>query len=226
MLFGKHGVKINMAILCLHGFLGNPCDFDFLKNDFDIITPNLSKYVHLSFDELCDKMRTLFNPNRDIILGYSFGARLGARLFHELNMNTQLISFAGHLGLQKKDLNERVKIEEKFKSQLRDLSQQDFLQYWNNLNLFKYDQKLEHANFEQAILYFENYALSMQPRLTEKLLPKKDHISFFFGERDEKYCDYAKDDLNKYQVHFIENCGHRLLQSKDKINQLLKEVIA
>lgn len=47
-------------ITALHGFLGLPSDWDFLRDDFDIVTPPLDSIP----------------PRGDVLLGYSLGGRL------------------------------------------------------------------------------------------------------------------------------------------------------
>lgn len=210
-------------ILSLHGFLGYPEDFDFLVEDFDLISLNLSEFVNRTYEDIYHFVKEI--PNLDLIIGYSFGSRLGARLFSDLkhiNPELKFIGLAGHLGIANKDqLIERVKIEETFINHFDELSNNEFLEYWNGLSLFESDERLQRGNFINAKDYFLNYSLSKQPCLDEKLIKFSDSILFIYGEYDQKYCQYAKENLSLFKVKYFDDCGHRVIQ---KSNLVLKEV--
>lgn len=216
---------MKIKLFCLHGFLGEPRQFDFLKEKYDIYAPNLSQYVHLSFDELYAKILDEYDLKNCHILGYSFGARLGAALYHKLKSEKKLIMLAGHLGLNDEERPERIKIEKNFIEQLEILSEAQFLEYWNNLDLFQYDEKITEYNFANAILYFKNYGLSKQKNYHTLLKEKQEDISIYYGERDQKYCDYAKNKLGDYQVRYLSGLGHRLLAYPKTILDELERVL-
>lgn len=221
-----------MRILCLHGFLGSPKDFDFLKDEFDIIAPDLSAYVLLDYKELQAKLSKLIHLEKCHFLGYSFGARLGARLFSDLKKkdidknNNKLVCMAGHLGIKEdSEREDRLKIEKKFIEIINNSNEKTFLDYWNQLHLFKDDLPLVSCNYINARSYFENYALSEQPFLTKILFKVKEQIYFFYGENDQKYTSYAKSELTDFKVEYIEKAGHRLIKQHEYFRQKLREIL-
>ena len=201
-------------------------DFDYLKDDYEVYGPDLSSYVTDHFDILVDKFMSEGYLAPDInILGYSFGARLGARLFHEFPLK-KLISLAGHLGIShREERSQRLILENKFQSKILASTEEEFLEYWNKLTLFQNDKQLKEINYSNAVYYFQNYGLSMQPYLAEKLLTKRDRIFFAYGEKDHKYCLYAENNLEKYNVRYLSGCGHRIIANQCEVKSLLSEVL-
>lgn len=213
-------------ILCFHGFLGFPSDFDFLKDHYDIHAPDLSDYVQLSYPQLLKKMNHEFNLNHCHLLGYSFGARLAARIFSDINSQCKLFMLAGHLGLEStKEIKERESVESDFIQKVQTYSDEEFLKYWNSLELFKWDDPIKVANLHNKDKYFLNYGLSKQPPLKEKLIKKKKNIKINYGELDQKYVTYATQKLPMFELRFWAETGHRLLQNKQKILDELKGFI-
>lgn len=71
-------------ITCLHGFLGNPRDWDFLRDGFEIETPPLDSIPHRG----------------DILLGYSLGGRLALQaLLHGADYQRAILVSTG-LGIE------------------------------------------------------------------------------------------------------------------------------
>lgn len=216
-----------VKILALHGFLGFPEDFSFLENDFDLIPLDLSEYVIKSYEEILNEVKNI--SNLDLILGYSFGSRLGARLFLDLkisNCDLKFMGLAGHLGIRDKELlAERMKIENAFVKKIESLSDEEFLDYWNGLELFSRDKKLKKAKLKNAKDFFLNYPLSKQPYLRDELLKYSKSILFIYGEDDFKYCDYAKKHLSQFNVNYLQNSGHRVIQHHDFVFKKVKEFL-
>ena len=214
-------------VLSLHGFLGFPSDFSFLEEDFELVSLDLSEFVNKSYERILDFVKNI--SNLDLIIGYSFGSRMGARLFFDLkedNPKLKYIGLAGHLGiLDKKQLEERIKVEEAFVNKLDLLSEDDFLDYWNDLSLFEHDKKLQKANFKNAKDYFLKFSLSTQPFLEKKLLDYSEKILFIYGQQDFKYREYAERSLRSYNVKFFEQCGHRVIQKQNLILSEVKEFL-
>lgn len=215
-----------MNLLCLHGFLGSPSDFEFLQERFQCYCPDLKQLVHLEYSSLKKKILLDIPFEHFSIIGYSFGSRLGSRLFLDLPGAQNLYCLAGHLGLKdKEEIRRREQIEAQFLEKLTHLDEQQFLEYWNSLDLFKFDSPLKEINTNCAKEFFINYGLSKQPFLQERLIPFRDKIQFYYGEKDEKYNSYAKKSLTDFKVQFVPNKGHRLIQDEDMKNILLKELL-
>ncbi len=197
--------------LALHGFLGHPNDFDFLKNNYEIIAPDLSKLVELEKEELFSHLIDLIKGESiNHIIGYSFGARLGLSLKVERKLELPLFCLAGHMGLEGSEIENRIKIENEFCKRIKGLNDKEFLNYWNQLQLFQFDKPLTKMNYNNAILFFEKYSLSKQLELIP-LVHEKRGFYFLYGDKDTKYKDYALKSLSGFDVEFIENAGHRII---------------
>lgn len=198
--------------LALHGFLGTPEDFDFLKAKFNIVAPDLSKLVELDKQELYKYLINIINiESIDYIIGYSFGSRLGLSLKVENQLDLPIYCLAGHMGLNPKELGVRGEVEEKFCEKIISLNRQEFLKYWNSLELFKYDEPLKKINFNNAQLFFEKYGLAKQLELIPRVKERSD-FHFLYGDKDTKYKTYALKNLKKFDVELLQDAGHRLIQ--------------
>ncbi len=216
-----------MKILCLHGFLGGPSDFDFLKDEYELITPDLNQYVHLDFKGLYSKIMKDFNliPAQTVILGYSFGARLGLRFLYQCNDFNRIICLAGHMGLNDDNhKRERALFETSIIDKMKTVSEADFLREWNQYDIFKGDTIDSVRYSSKSIYYFLNYGLSKQPFLKEELLPLRHKIQFYYGELDAKYCEYAKNNLNQYRFQLLPGIGHRIIHQHQLVKDILHEV--
>jgi pimeloyl-ACP methyl ester carboxylesterase len=211
-------------ILCLHGFLGKSSDFDFLSSEYDIFAPELSRYIDQSLEQMVSSLSKERDLSQYHILGYSFGARLGLQIYSRMNGSNKLICLAGRFELEpQEDLCFRKKFEFSLLEKLKTMSKEDFLSFWNHLPLFAYDEHLMHPNFVAAAYYFKNYGLSKQPPLKEKLWERRGDIHFYYGEKDEKYCQYAQRYLSDWSVSVLPNIGHRILQHPKEVIKICKE---
>lgn len=203
-------------VTCFHGFLGSPSDFDFL-NGHIVEALDLDKLIDQSIEQIAKVV------TGDILVGYSFGARLALRVFAlDPNRFEKIILLAGHMGLPETEKKDREKVEEYFLKMIDENSMSDFIDKWNQLELFEFDQKIVPVKQDKEVLrkYFINWGLSKQEDYHRSLLPYKDKLKWYFGANDKKYCEYAKKNLGEYNVEFIPNAGHRLLQ-----NETVKELI-
>ena len=215
------------SILCLHGFLGSPKDFSFLQDDYDCFIPDLNNYVSLDIHEIYSMLFKEYNlENNTILLGYSFGSRLGAQLFSLYPEKfSRIILLAGHLGLEDKLKDKRYKIELDFLDKIASLKATEFSRYWNGLKLFENDKDQKLHITDRAPDFFRNYGLSKQPSLAPLLLPHKERVSINYGELDFKYSQYAKEKLGEFSVNFIEGVGHRILQHPNIVRKIVRDFI-
>lgn len=217
-------IGMKPRLLCLHGFAGTAQDYSFLSSEFDIIAPNLDDYVGLEFSELKEKFLKNLCENQEVaVLGYSFGGRLAARL--KISAPEQVkktIICSAHMGHQTVP-QARIDLEESIVSKLESMDKAEFFNFWNSLDLFKHDltSKLPEADLETLKLYFTNYGQSKQPYLIDELQKYKHDITFVYGLKDEKYCEYANKYLSSFALEFID-AGHRVLQNEAAIQAILK----
>lgn len=216
----------------LHGFLGSPNDFFFLK-DLNFMTP-LGGVSSLVFHDLYQDDSFPTPQPDDIFIGYSLGGRIALDLCSRVDFNIKkLILIGSHIGYDpKKDKaqkQDRIKTESMILSQLENRSFKDFMVWWNNLSLFKYDQPLETElfRFQKSPILFRKYLLSKQKYYLPELKKYREKIVFIAGEMDFKFINLINEKLNP---HNIKNCilkkgGHRLFQHQEELGVLLQQEI-
>lgn len=218
-----------MEVVCLHGFLGNKSDFDFLKGTFHIRALDLDKYIDKTISEISDDIFDQVTSGEVTLIGYSFGARMAIRIFLENpNKFSKLILLAGHAGLPEgSDFIARKKFEEMICKKLKDLDNKSFFKFWNSIALFENDMPVGFKNDDLSIggKYLQLWGLSKQKYMRDELLKYKEKVFWNFGALDKKYCVYAKCELLEFDVHYIEGAGHRLLQHEDKVIEIITKAI-
>lgn len=216
-------------LIAFHGFLGSPNDFDFLEKDFDIFCPNLDLYTNSSdLSTLIDDISIFVGEQRADVIGYSFGARLALQIYLDKSSSFgKLFLVAGHLGLSSEnDRQDRRVIEGEFIKAIEKKSFDEFITFWNNLSLFKYDTHISSELRSRDTLrnYFLNFGLSKQKDYRASLIEHRDKVKWFFGDQDHKYCEYAKKELQDFDVMFIQGAGHRLIKSEIAQKLIKQEV--
>jgi 2-succinyl-6-hydroxy-2,4-cyclohexadiene-1-carboxylate synthase len=188
------------------GFLGTAQDLAFLPGQVvmpqDSITPG----------------------ENDLLLGYSMGGRRALELAQSVDFKIKhLILLASHPGL--------VTIEEKSQRKiwedhvLERMRGNDFLDYWNALDIFKSDTPLsQEIDLEQARKHFEHFRLSKQPDYLPLMQKHADKITYIVGSLDERYVKLAQERLVPAGIHVVKiEAGHRLFQHPEKILTVLKD---
>lgn len=207
-------------IICLHGFLGAGSDFNFLKPYYDIYSPDLDNLVDFSLKSISETILSHVDEDT-ILLGYSFGARLAMQLFLESpDSYKKMLLFAGHMGLDNSsERAQRLIFENRMIELLKNVSMKEFLKIWNDYPIFDNDTDMKLSNQcpLRAQVYFHKWGLSKQPFLKDKLLEFRDRLHIFYGEKDVKYCQYALESLQDFNVSFIKDKGHRLINDKQLI---------
>ena len=213
---------------CFHGFLGSRYDFDsFQKTEIH----DLYHLCEKSKDDLINLLDAEIPPG-SMLLGYSFGGRLAMQLFlKNPDKYKKCFVISAHCGLKDKAAKmQRVLFDQKCADKLRELSEEEFLKGWNSQDLFKYDQPIEKFPIQDKNVmarFFTEYGLSTQDYLVDDLLEYKDKLHFFYGEKDSKYYDYAKNlQCMGFSVDIIKDGGHRLLQTNsEKIRDLMRTYV-
>jgi pimeloyl-ACP methyl ester carboxylesterase len=217
-----------MKVVCLHGFLGSGTDFNFLQPEFDCFAPDLDSIVHLDIDEI-DKVFFNESDTDFILVGYSFGARLAMQLFlKNPGRFSKLILLAGHMGLRDVSMRfERRVFEDKMVCSLKTLSMKDFISMWNEYDIFKYDKNIRFNSQDtvSAQKYFSKWGLSRQPFLLNDLLIHRDKIQVYYGRNDKKYYDYGCKSLTEFNVTYLDDVGHRIIQHHELIHKILRKTL-
>ena len=210
---------MELMIHVFHGFLGSPKDFDFLPTD----RARTYDLYHFDRDSFLKELQV-----EDVIMGYSMGGRLAMELAVASNFQLKkLVLINAHPGLSdRSSLPERQIWEESVMERLNTLSQEEFLEYWNKLPLFKADQPLKpmpQARFTSSAELFTNHRLSQQKNYVPLLAQHKHKVLWIAGQQDEKYAQVARDLIvpQGIETEFIDG-GHRLYQHPNSLVNILK----
>jgi 2-succinyl-6-hydroxy-2,4-cyclohexadiene-1-carboxylate synthase len=187
-----------VVITCLHGFLGNPRDWDFLRDaGFAIETPPLDAI-----------------PNHgDILLGYSLGGRLALQaLLAGANYRRAILVSTG-LGLEDEELRAaRRTSDETWAQRFESEDFETVIAAWNAQPVLAGPAlaRTREDYDPRALREWSSGALPpVASRLHELTLP----TLWIAGARDTKYVAEAKRaaSLAKHaRVAILENAGHRV----------------
>lgn len=201
----------------LHGFLGSPSDFEFLKGDEVIL------------HDLYDKN---FDPkinSEDVVIGYSMGGRIALELATKVDFNLQkLILINSNPGLVTEEEKDLRRIwEDSVLDRLKTMNVEDFFHYWNSLPIFDHDEPLapiEEERFELSKDLFHNFRLSTQKNYLPLILKHLNRVQWIIGLKDTKYMTLAEEVLlpNDIGVSGIDG-GHRLFQHPVELENILKD---
>lgn len=200
----------------LHGFLGSPSDFFFLKNNHVIFHDlyHMDTYPTLNVD--------------DILIGYSMGGRIALDVARSVDFKIKkIVLISSHPGLTTNEEKEdRKKFEEKVLENLKKMERQDFLNWWNSLPIFQGDEPIDVTadRYLKSYELFKKYRLSEQDNYQMDILKNKDKFLYLAGEYDEKYKAIANDMFlaSGLKVKLVSG-GHRLFQKREEILKVLKE---
>lgn len=219
---------------CLHGFLGAPSDWDFLRQKFfgkTFYTPNLFAEKPESIKALSE--RVLYEAEKHckprILIGYSMGARLALTPFLQApQLWDHAIFLSCHPGLTEED--ERIKrlqsdqrwgerfVKEPFDQVLRD---------WNRQGVFQADleQNVAEAQFDKKHLQeaLNVWSLARQPDYRKALRETLVGYTWVVGEKDQKFVRLSKfvEDNPFATTITLSGVGHRLLFHT---NELCKKI--
>lgn len=215
-----------MKLHCFHGFLGSQKDFSLFQNT---IIHDLYHLCEKSKDDVLNLLDAEIAPG-SILLGYSFGGRLAMQLFlKNPDKYKKCFILSAHCGLKDKAAKmQRVLFDQKCADKLRELTEAEFLEGWNSQALFSHDQPIEKfpVNDKNVLArFFTEFGLSTQDYLLDELAEYKDKLHFFYGEKDSKYIDYAKNiQAMGFHTTLLENAGHRLLQShSEQVRDIMRQ---
>lgn len=199
-----------------HGFLGGPEDFARLGD-----LPECRIY-DLYHDDLPTP------APEDVLIGYSMGGRVALELA-EASAFKKLILINAHPGLSNSaERMSRRSWEDDLLKRMQTMSFDDFMIYWNGLEIFAHDPPIGGRRdlYARSRELFDEHRLSEQKDYIPFLIQAKERVQFIIGEKDRKYVDLAKEKLipNGIPVTFISG-GHRLLMDPGPLNEVLEKLI-
>ena len=106
------------------------------------------------------------------------------------------------------------------------MSGDEFLSYWNSLDVFTHDLPLKKYNMMgDNVTLFERWKLSRYPYYLEEIIKNKTKIVYIYGDYDETYKKIGIELRNLgVPVRSIES-GHRCLSQPEKLYTVLKEFL-
>jgi 2-succinyl-6-hydroxy-2,4-cyclohexadiene-1-carboxylate synthase len=187
-----------MVITCLHGFLGNPHDWDFLRDaGFDIETPLLDSI-----------------PDRgDVLLGYSLGGRLALQALLAGAQYQRAIFVSTGLGIE--DESARAARRASDEAWARRFESEDFdsvMAAWNAQPVLA-GPSLARTRDDYDSRALREWSSGALPPVASRLHEIRIPTLWIAGARDAKYVAEAKRAaalMTDAQVVVIENGGHRV----------------
>jgi 2-succinyl-6-hydroxy-2,4-cyclohexadiene-1-carboxylate synthase len=190
-----------MTITALHGFLGLPTDFNFLRDEFDLVTPPLDAIP----------------PVGDVLLGYSLGGRLALHALLSGARYRKAVIVSAGLGIEGDQARAaRRAADEVWAQRFEDDPWDELLRDWNAQAVFgghalaRDERAYSRAALAHALRAWSPAALPpVQARLRELDLP----ILWITGARDVKYAaegERAVALLPQGELAVIADAGHRV----------------
>ncbi len=209
-------------IWALHGMVGDPTDWDFLRPALPglrtpLLWAEVDRYTPWAF-QFTKKVRQI-DPE-PILLGYSMGGRLALHaMLAAPDLFRAAIIISAHTGLADRETRQlRWRQDDEWAKKLRSLPWETFLRIWNDQAVFNGVDipggRLTTFKWRQGIIRsFDCWGLSRQ----ENLLPKLGHLKlpvlWISGTMDTSYTDLARGavaTLPNARHALIPQAGHRV----------------
>lgn len=242
------GSKIK--IICLHGFLGLPADWDLVKSYF-MISPLAQQFEWWSVDYMKTpgldprngfaqwarnfnlKVRQKFSEGPCVLVGYSLGGRLA---LHALQADPALYSKAIFIstnpGLQRdKDKEDRAKSDLVWSQKFLEMPWGALQVEWNAQAVFKESlsepQRLEgHYDRRMLAQSLLEWSLAQQGDFRETIAQQGEKVLWLSGEKDIKFASISMDLQRRspgLEAKILPKSSHRVLF--DQPHELSKAMI-
>lgn len=207
-------------IYCFHGLFGHPDDFSGL-----MLEPGQFRSIDLRDKVFLDQL-VLNLTAEDVLIGYSLGGRIALDLcFKAKQLPRKVILLGTNLGIKDSEREERRNWEDEIILKSCQLKHPDFVQYWNQLPVFK--NEVSRVNFdekekEEQLELFNCYRLSSQRDFSPDIQKEQARFVFVLGADDEKFMTlyqtrWANLNVRTYTVPG----GHRVIQQNEKLKEIL-----
>lgn len=229
------------VIVVLHGFLGRPDDFYFLKNKFKnthilfvdlfkdkVIGPHVPiKDWGLIFNEYMQEL-TIQYQNK-FLVGYSLGGRLAFHAITEENsIWKKCLLIASGTGILDSEKEQRWKDDLDWAKKFKEEKWEEALATWNEQGIFKLGsnepERLEsHYEKEKLVQALTNWSLAKQDNFLLKLDQLKCSVDYIYGSLDIKYKNIAfKINSPLVKIYEAPDSAHRIfLDNPEFILQVL-----
>lgn len=211
----KVGEKIQ--IICLHGFLGLPSDWDLVKSYF-MVSSLAHQFEWWSVDYMKTpgldpqndfaawarnfnaKVKQKFPEGPRMLVGYSLGGRLALQALQAApELYDQAVFVSTNPGLQKeKDKEDRAQNDLRWSQKFLEMPWEPLMREWNSQSVFK-DSVSEPVRVEtaynrrhlaQSLL---EWSLSQQGDFRELLAQKASQTLWISGEKDLRFASISMD---------------------------------
>lgn len=226
------------VVVVLHGFLGRPQDFYFLKNsqaDFLFLDyfndPVMGPHVDLkNWGRIFNSYLAELTPNakKRSLIGYSLGGRLA---LHALCDPTSIwqkgVAVAAGLGLPESELVLRHEQDQVWAEKFLTKDWGEVVAEWNQQPLFKgslSEPVRKEADYKKDILVkaFLNWAQTKQRNFVSEIAELNIPFCYIYGELDQRYKQIAQRLPKSAQVHEVKQAAHRVFMDQPTE---LKEII-
>lgn len=231
--------SLNSQLVCIHGFLGQASDWDFLNH-------SLSEHVQIScfnlfgheppaewgLSALGQKISSFANTRtssneQSILVGYSLGGRIALHSLLDSKSNwNKAVIISAHPGLKDSlEKSARLKADQAWAEKWLQEPWDAVLSAWNDQSVLRgihppparNEKDFLKASLGKALV---ECSLGLQEDLREKIAPLEIPILWLAGDLDPKFRDLALEmqKLNsKITTVIIPNAGHRLLMDQPEI---------
>lgn len=230
--------KQNGTLFCfLHGFLGQPSDWEGVINHLNKKCINESTFFYVpqlgldlpteSFEQLVKAIVERIQSQktkmrRCVFVGYSLGGRAGLHILEQYpDLFDDWFFVSTHSGFvtdtdTDTDRQLRLQSDLEWKNKLLNLSWDEFLKQWNSQPVFSQTKSVERAVNLSADIYaqmLDQLSLARQKDFSEIIRKYQNRITWIVGEKDPKFLNLA-DNLKQKKIlsstERIPSSGHRI----------------
>lgn len=218
------------TFIVLHGFLGDTESFAELKKmdviyhpiDLRPLTHNFCAWDKL-IEQVTEQIKAVTQERTQVcLMGYSMGGRLLLECLKNLELNKyqQIFLISSHLGFYQDDeLEKKRGFDSQCLKILKNGDVDGFLEFWNNLELFKADpiKSATSWNYNEIAHGLTHWT---QAQEQDFLINQKYHDKFIYayGQLDNKYRNQGvrfKERHPGINLCELKGRGHRLLSRSD-----------
>lgn len=206
-------------IYALHGFLGLPSDWDFLKGLGALSSPEIYKNV-TDYKTWARQFNASVNTEqRNILIGYSLGGRLALHaLIDQPTLWHKGIIISSHPGISQKLRQERIQQDERWAQRFESESWDSLMKDWNRQSVFcgipSPILRLEHQFHRKELAStLRQFSLGQQEDFSEAIAKLHIPILWIAGENDLRYKELAISQHLSHSASFkwiAPNAGHRV----------------
>lgn len=217
-------------IFALHGFLGLPADWKFLKaklHAVDVLAIHPPKEGLWRWAKAFNAYARNCSPTPRILLGYSMGARLAMHALLDAPALWQKAVFvSGQPGLSIEEKAKRVYEDKRWADRFLKDPWKDLMREWNRQPIFLQDKSFvrKEEDYSRPILAetILGFSQALQEDLTGRLEACRVPQHWIAGESDVKYAAIARE---KPSHSIVPKAGHRVpWDNPDTFTQIFEEL--